>query len=183
MNANTIQRWAPALLLLLGALWIPLTALEPGAAAEAQAAPYAGFYAPDFTLESADGETITLSDLRGQAMLVNLWASWCGPCRAEMPAMQRVYERYREQGFEVLAVNATNQDSRAAALAFYEELGLSYPLLFDVDGSASDAYQLRALPSSFFILPDGRIQEVVIGGPMAEALLIIRVESLLVEQP
>jgi peroxiredoxin len=97
--------------------------------------------------------------------------------------MQRVYERFQDQGFVILAVNATNQDSRAAALAFYEELGLSYPLLFDVDGSVSAAYQLRALPSSFFILPDGRIQEFVIGGPMAEALLIIRVEALLTEAP
>ena len=183
MNTTTIHRWAPTLMLLLGALWIPLTALEPDAAAEAQAAPFAGFFAPDFSLESATGETVTLSELRGQPVLVNLWASWCGPCRAEMPAMQRVYERYRDQGFVILAVNVTNQDSRAAALAFYEELGLSYPLLFDVDGSVSAAYQLRALPSSFFILPDGRIQEVVIGGPMAEALLTIRVEALLAEAP
>lgn len=183
MNANTLQRWTPTLLLLLGALWIPLSALPADQATEAQAAPFAGFYAPDFTLTSATGESITLSDLRGQAVLVNLWASWCGPCRAEMPAMQRVYERYQDQGLVILAVNATDQDSREAALTYYEELGLSYPLLFDVDGAASDAYQLRALPSSFFILPDGRIQEVVIGGPMAEALLIIRVEALLAEAP
>ena len=183
MNINSVQRLAPTLMLLLGALWIPLTALDAEAASEAQAAPYAGFYAPDFSLESATGETVSLSDLRGQPVLVNLWASWCGPCRAEMPAMERVYERYQDQGFVILAVNATNQDSHAAALAFYEELGLNYPLLFDVDGAASTAYQLRALPSSFFILPDGRIQEVVIGGPMAEALLIIRVEALLAEIP
>ncbi len=180
---HSLQRLAPTILLLLGALWIPLSALEPQAASEAQAAPFAGFYAPDFSLESADDELISLSDLRGQPVLVNLWASWCGPCRAEMPAMQRVYERYQDQGFVILAVNATNQDSRAEATAFYNELGLSYPLLFDADGVVSNAYQLRALPSSFFILPDGRIQEVVIGGPMAEALLIIRVEALLSEVP
>jgi peroxiredoxin len=183
MNMTTIQRWAPTVMLLLGALWIPLTALEADAAAEARAAPFAGFFAPDFSLESATGESVTLSELRGQPVLVNLWASWCGPCRAEMPAMQRIYDRYRDQGFVVLAVNVTNQDRRAAALAFYKDLGLSYPLLFDVDGSVSAAYQLRALPSSFFILPDGRIQEVVIGGPMAEALLTIRVETLLAEAP
>ena len=139
--------------------------------------------APDFSLQNANGELVSLSELRGKAVLVNLWASWCGPCRAEMPAMQRVYERYKDEGLEILAVNATNQDSASEALAFAQELGLTYPILFDLDGSVSARYALLALPSSFFILPDGRIQEVVVGGPMAEALLIIRIESLLEAGP
>lgn len=130
-----------------------------------------------------DGKSFTLSDLRGQAVLINLWASWCVPCRSEMPAMQRVYEDLRAEGFEILAVNATNQDSRTAAQAFVNEMGLSYPILMDVDGLVSRQYGLRALPTSFFVAPDGIIQEVVVGGPMGEALLRIRVEQLLEARP
>jgi peroxiredoxin len=96
-----------------------------------------------------------------------------------MPAMQRVYEEYKDQGFEILAVNATNQDSVEAALAFAQLYSLTFPIVMDTDGSVSRAYNLRALPSSFFIGADGVIQEVVIGGPMAEALLRVRVEQLL----
>lgn len=183
MAMKPIPTWLILLILTLGALWIPLSAASPASLMEAQAAPAAGFFAPDFTLESDSGEMIRLSDLRGRPVLVNLWASWCGPCRAEMPAMQRVYERYRDEGFEILAVNTTYQDSRSAALAFADELGLTYPVLFDVDGAVSASYGLRALPSSFFIAADRRIQEVVIGGPMAEALLVIRVEALLEANP
>jgi peroxiredoxin len=96
-----------------------------------------------------------------------------------MPAMQRVYEEYRDQGFTILAVNAAQQDSQAAAAQFAAEHGLTFPILYDLDGSVARSYQLSALPTSFFILPDGTIQEVVIGGPMAEALLRARVEQLL----
>lgn len=167
-------------ILLLGAGWIWLSAPPDGATTGgAIPAPRAGFLAPDFSLPDAEGNLTTLSDLRGQAVLVNLWASWCTPCQAEMPAMQRVYEAYREQGFTILAVNATHQDSQAAAAQFAAEKGLTFPILYDLDGSVSQSYQMTALPSSFFILPDGTINEVIIGGPMAEALLRVRVEQLL----
>ncbi len=167
-------------ILLLGILWIGVSAVNSEQQlAQGITAPQAGFPAPDFTLATPAGEMIALSALRGQPVLVNLWASWCGPCRAEMPAMQRVYEEYKDQGFQILAVNATHQDTKAAAVAFAEEHGLTFPLLLDVDGQVSAAYLLRALPSSFFIGKDGVIQEVVIGGPMAEALLRTRVETIL----
>ncbi|HWQ84309.1 MAG TPA: TlpA disulfide reductase family protein [Anaerolineales bacterium] len=166
--------------LLLGAGWIWLSAANPGGTTGGEIpAPRAGFLAPDFSLPNADGNLITLSDLRGQAVLVNLWASWCAPCQAEMPAMQRVYKDYGDQSFTILAVNATNQDSQAAALQFAAEKNLTFPILFDLDGSVSRSYQLTALPTSYFILPDGTIKEVIIGGPMAEALLRVRVEQIL----
>ncbi len=168
-------------LLLFGGAWLVVSVPEPRLLTQAQSAPTKGFLAPDFTLETLDGSSITLSDLRGEAVLVNLWASWCGPCRAEMPAMQEVHEAYTDRGFHVLAVNATNQDSLAAAEAFVDELGVTYPILLDRDGRVSALYQLRALPSSFFIGPDGRINEVIVGGPMAEALLSIRAEQLIAE--
>jgi cytochrome c biogenesis protein CcmG/thiol:disulfide interchange protein DsbE len=168
--------------LLLGLGWIRVSAQLPGTAANADIpAPQAGFLAPDFTLPTLDGENITLSDLQGHAVLVNVWASWCSPCRQEMPAMERIFQEYQADGLVILAVNATNQDSREGMIAFINEFGFSFPVLLDEDGFVSDQYQVRALPSSFFILPDGSIQEVVIGGPMADALLRTRVENLLKE--
>jgi len=167
------------ILIVVGAAWIAVSTPAPGELEQAGAAPAVGFKAPDFTLGTLDGGQVRLSDLRGQAVLLNLWASWCGPCRAEMPAMQRVYEEYRDDGFVVLAVNATNQDRISAAAAFVDELGLTYPIGLDLDGAVSRLYGLQALPSSFFIDWDGVIREVIIGGPMAEALLRIRAEQLL----
>ncbi len=168
--------------LLLGAIWTGISANLPGGTTNPGIpAPQAGFLAPEFSLQTLDGETLALSDLHGQAVLVNIWASWCGPCRSEMPAMQTIYEEYQDQGFTILAINATSQDSRADAQAFVDENRLTFPVLLDLDGSVSRLYQVSALPSSFFVLPDGSIQEVVIGGPMAEALLRTRVERLLAE--
>jgi peroxiredoxin len=168
--------------LLMGLVWIGISANLPGTASVSGIpAPQAGFLAPDFTLPDQKGADVTLSDFQGQAVLVNVWASWCSPCRQEMPAMQQIYQDYQDMGFTILAVNAANQDNRADAEAFVAEMGLTFPILFDRDGLVSDLYRVRALPSSYFILPDGSIQEVVIGGPMAEALLHTRVENLLEE--
>ncbi len=183
---NLSQKQLPVLallILLMSGAWIFISAPEADALENSQSAPSVGFLAPDFTLDTMDGDSITLSDLRGKAVIINLWASWCGPCRAEMPAMQNVYEKYRDKGFTILAVNATSQDSLSAAEAFVEELGLTYPILLDRDGQVSKLYNLRALPTTYFVAPDGSITEVVIGGPMAEALLTIRAELLLAELP
>lgn len=143
--------------------------------------PRQGFQAPDFSLQTADGQTITLSDLRGRPVLVNLWTSWCPPCRQEMPAMQKAYTDFHDQGFEILAVNATDQDSLPDALQFAADLGLTFPILLDNQGEVSRLYLLRSLPTSFFIDRQGVIREVVIGGPMSEALLRIRIQELLEE--
>lgn len=93
--------------------------------------------------------------------------------------MQRVYETYASQGFTILAVNATNQDQLSNAVNFAAEMGLNFPILFDHQGQISKLYQVQALPTSFFIDAQGVIQEVVVGGPMSEALLEIRVQQLL----
>lgn len=144
-------------------------------------APREGFLAPDFALQDAQGKTVQLSDLRGKPVLLNLWATWCPPCQAEMPAMQKVHEQYGPQGFTILAVNTTYQDDRAGAIQYAAARGLTFPVLFDLDGSVSRKYLVRSLPTSFFIDKDGVIQKVVIGGPMSEALLRSEAESLLAE--
>jgi len=182
MKIFTSKQWSLvyALALLLSAGWVWASKAPPGSTTYGGIpAPQKGFLAPDFTLETSSGETITLSELRGRPVLVNIWATWCPPCRAEMPALERTYKERQSQGFLVLGVNATNQDDRLSALAFAADQGLTFPILFDTDGQVSRLYQVRALPSSFFIDAQGVIQEVVIGGPMSEALLQIRAQQLL----
>ncbi len=169
-----------AFILVAGLSWLFISADRTGTStAGLIPAPQVGFLAPDFTLETLEGDSITLSDLRGKAVLVNLWATWCPPCRAEMPAIQRLHEEYKDQGFIVLAVNATNQDDLSKIPSFTGEYGLTFPILLDTTGEVSRQYQLRSLPSSYFIRRDGIIQEVVIGGPMAETLLRTRIEKIL----
>jgi cytochrome c biogenesis protein CcmG, thiol:disulfide interchange protein DsbE len=178
---ETTRHWISSLIILiLSAGWIWMSQADPqGTASGRIQAPQKGFLAPDFTLASLSGDMITLSDYRGRPVLINLWTSWCPPCRAEMPAMQRVYDVYQEQGFEILAVNATQQDNLQDVIAFVEEYDLSFQILLDSSGEVSRMYRLRSLPTSFFVDGNGIIQEVVFGGPMAEALLRVRVEQLL----
>lgn len=167
-------------LLVAGLAWIFASADRTGTSTAGEIpAPREGFLAPDFSLQTLQGETVTLSELRGQALLVNLWATWCPPCRAEMPAIQTLYEEYKDQGFEVLAINMSYQDDVQAIAPFVKEYSLSFPILLDGTGEVARKYELRSLPSSFFIDRQGLIQEVVIGGPMSEALLRTRIESIL----
>lgn len=141
-----------------------------------------GDLAPAFTLQTLDGDSITLSDLRGHPILLNMWASWCGPCKYEMPTIQKVYEEFKDRGLVVLALNLTKKDNLTSVISFVEAYGLTFPILLDSDGKVEEAYQLRGLPSTFFIDRDGIIQSVVIGGPMPEDVVRTRVEGL-VEQP
>jgi peroxiredoxin len=176
------RRWYVLMLIVLlsGILWIWISSVPATAMADGLApSPREGFSAPDFTLELLGGGEVTLSSLRGQVVVINLWASWCPPCRAEMPAIQAVYERNRSRGLEVLAVNTTFQDREAAAEAFVQEFGLTFPIPLDLTGEVSRQYQLRALPSTFFIDREGVIRKVVIGGPMSETTIQTAVEDLL----
>lgn len=176
-----IQRRALYLIILVAGLaWIFVSADRAGTSTAGEIpAPREGFLAPNFSLATTDGETVTLSQLKGQAVLVNLWATWCPPCRAEMPAMQKLYDEYKDQGFVVLAVNMTYQDDPSAVLPFLQENNLTFPVLLDQTGAVAKSYELRSLPSSYFINREGTIHEVVIGGPMSEALLRTRIESIL----
>ncbi len=168
------------LLLIAGASWISLSADKAGSSTSGNIpAPQAGFAAPDFTLKTPTGEAYTLSEFRGQAVLVNLWATWCPPCRAEMPTIESMYREYKDRGFIVLAIDMTYQDDPFAVVPFVQEYNLTFPILLEETGDVAAMYQLRSLPSSFFINPDGIIAEVVIGGPMSEALLRTRIEQIL----
>ncbi len=170
---------------ILGGAWAYLSRIPPTATTDGAPppSPREGFSAPDFTLDLLDGGQVTLSDLRGQAVMINLWASWCPPCRAEMPAIERVYQDLKDEGLVVLAVNTTYQDSESAAAAFVEEFGLTFPIALDRTGAVSNRYQLRGLPSTYFVDREGVIRSVVVGGPMSEGLIRAKIQEILEETP
>lgn len=183
---NPRRWWAFTLtILLLGLGWTWYSRVPPSVASAGQIpSPREGFPAPDFSLKTLEnGETVSLADYRGRVVIVNLWASWCGPCRAEMPALQMVYAAQQARGLEVLAINSTVQDSEAAAGAFVQEFHLTFPVLLDQTGEVGQRYRLLSLPSTFFIDRKGVIRSVIFGGPMAEAVLLSKVEDLLMEAP
>jgi len=150
----------------------------PAASADTTPAPLPDRPAPDFTLMSLDGTQVILSKLKGQVELINIWATWCPPCRAEMPAIETVYEQYRDQGFTVLAVNL-QEDPRSVA-TFMQQYKLTFPALLDVDGAVSRTYQAYSLPSSFFVDRKGIIRAVY-RGPMPRNVIAGTVEQLLGE--
>jgi cytochrome c biogenesis protein CcmG, thiol:disulfide interchange protein DsbE len=136
--------------------------------------------APDLALPQLDGTSVTLRDLRGQVVLINIWATWCPPCRAEMPAIQQAYTAYRDRGFMVLAVN--QREDTTAITPFLEQYGLTFPILLDRDGQASATYQASALPSSLFVDRRG-VLRAVYHGPMPARVINGIVEQLLQERP
>lgn len=117
--------------------------------------PTVGEEAPDFELATLDGKKVKLSELRGKGVLVNFWATWCPPCREEMPAIQEMYEKYEPLGFEVVAVNIAESD--VTAEAFARQLNLTFPIVMDRERDVVRLYRVGPLPSSYFIDPEGKV--------------------------
>ena len=124
----------------------------------AQAALNANAPAPDFTLRSLDGVNLRLAEQRGRVVMVNFWATWCGPCKQEMPHLSRLYEKYRASGFTLLGVNVDEDAKQAAATA--GRLGVKFPVLFDGSKSVSRLYDLQSMPSTVLIDRDGRVRDL-----------------------
>jgi cytochrome c biogenesis protein CcmG/thiol:disulfide interchange protein DsbE len=180
------RRWAAvvATVTVLGAIWIALSAVPVLATTGGRIpSPREGFLAPSFELSLPSGDAVDLRSLRGQVVVVNFWASWCPPCKAEMPSLERSYEAHQGQGLVILGVNTTYQDSLQAAVAFAYAEGVTFPILLDQDGETSRRYLVRALPTTFFIDRQGVIRHVVVGGPMSEATLTSTVRDLLRGNP
>ncbi len=167
-----------ALLFIVGLSWIMATRATGPVNSAAAFAPRPGFVAPDFELPTLDGSTMRLSDLRGRPVVINFWATWCPPCRAEMPAIIREYQRYKGDGLIVLAVNQAESPTKVAA--FRDEFGMPFPILLDEKMSVSDMYEIRFLPTTFFIAADGTIIDMVTGG-MNEAAVRVHFQRLMRE--
>ena len=131
-------------------------------------APAIGHPAPDFTLATLDGESLTLSDLRGQPVVMNFWASWCGPCRSEMPELQRLHDRLTDAGVVMLGVNQGEEHDVVSR--YRQEIGVDFPTALDQRTGVSQQYLVNSLPTTFFIDRDGVIQTIFIG-PMTDAVL------------
>lgn len=112
--------------------------------------------APDFTLKSAEGKNLRLKEQRGQVVLVNFWASWCGPCRQEMPHLNRLYDKYKASGFTLLAVNI-DDDARTGTNTA-AKWGLKFPVLLDADKTVSKLYDLGSMPATVLIDRDGKVR-------------------------
>lgn len=131
------------------------------AAAPLNEAPLVGSLAPDFTLDYLDDGTVSLSELRGKPVLINFWATWCGPCRFEMPFLQQVYDDWSDRGLVVLTVDIA--ESQDTVESFMQELGLSLPVLMDRDQAVTKRYNVRNIPATFLIDKNGIIQSIRIG--------------------
>ncbi len=124
--------------------------------------------APDFTLPLAGGGEVALSDYRGDVVLLNFWATWCEPCRREMPALQASYEALRDQGFVIIGVNLADNEyaqgrTEEDIITFAEQYGVTYPIALDVEGEVANAYRLFPLPTSYFVDAQGQIRYVRVG--------------------
>lgn len=139
-----------------------------------------GQVAPDFALKSSSGENLRLSEYRGDVVMINFWATWCGPCRQEMPLLDELYTRYERVGFSLLGVNI-DDDSRRA-MQMIEELGVSFPVLFDARKEVSELYEVEAMPVTVLVDREGNVRYVHHGyKPGYEDKYLDQVRSLLRE--
>jgi peroxiredoxin len=114
-----------------------------------------GSAAVPFSLVDAQGRAVNLTDFSSKVVLLNFWATWCVPCVQEMPSLQRLYDKHKSRGLEVVSINVNAADERKNALDFMKRLGLTFPVLFDPDGQIAQGYGLTGYPESFFIAPGG----------------------------
>ncbi len=141
---KTLAPWLTALLL-------TLAASAPASVSPAQPA-------PDFTLRNLAGGNLRLAEQRGQVVMVNFWATWCGPCRVELPHLQRLHDKYRSAGFVLLGVNV--DDQAAAGQQMAQRMGLTFPVLHDADKAVTRRYDVGAMPGTVLIDRDGTVRHL-----------------------
>jgi peroxiredoxin len=148
----------------LAAWYTPSVAAESGAlvAVAQRGVVKAGDTAPNFQLRDMNGQLVALSDLRGKVVLLNFWATWCGPCRIEMPAMEQLYRTYKRTDFEILAVS-TDAQGVAVTRPFQQENHLTFPILHDADFRVGLAYGARTLPMTFMVDRQGIVRQQIFG--------------------
>jgi peroxiredoxin len=134
--------------------------------------------APDFELVTLKGESVRLSDYKGKKVILNFWATWCPPCKAEMPHMQKFYEENKDNGIEILAVNLTDKDNGKESIqSFVERYGLTFEIPLDEKGVIGTQYQAITIPTSYMIDSNGMISEKIVG-PMDEEMMVTLTENM-----
>lgn len=180
---RSISGWIglAAVILIAGLIWFSQSASAPAsndvAADGSPIAAEVGAIAPDFELVTLDGESVRLSDFHGKPVILNFWATWCAPCREEMPALEAIWQQYGEGDVVILGVD--QGESVALVERFIRErVGTTFPILMDSDHAIGDSYFVRSLPTTFFIDRNGFIQDIRIGGPLSESFLQEQVKKL-----
>jgi thiol-disulfide isomerase/thioredoxin len=144
-------------------------------------APKEGFFAPQFTLSDLGGNPVRLSDFQGKVVLLNFWATWCGPCRREIPSLERLYQKRKDQGFEIVAVN-TERVPISQIASFTEKNRMSFPVLLNPQRDMGNKYLVRAIPTSFLLDKNGVIRWKIVGGrEWDDPNVLSRIDQLLVE--
>ena len=139
-----------------------------------------GQTAPDFVLKSSTGENLRLSEYRGDVVMINFWATWCGPCRQEMPLLDELYGRYQRVGFSLLGINIDDDSRRAMAMV--KELGVRFPVLFDEEKKVSKLYEVEAMPMTILLDREGTVRHIHYGyKPGYEQKYLNEIRSLLRE--
>ena len=140
--------------------------------------PAVGMQAEDFQLADLDGKSQSLSQYRGKIVLLNFWATWCKPCTTEMPAMQTIYDKLRNKGFVVLAINELEDEAKVRE--HIKQFGHTFPVLMDRDNKVANQFGVFGLPVSVFIDQEGRVQEYIKGGLLTEQKIdetIVRIQK------
>ncbi|MCY9693393.1 TlpA family protein disulfide reductase [Paenibacillus alginolyticus] len=124
--------------------------------------PNIGYKAPDFNLKALDGNTYSLKNMEGKPVIINFWASWCGPCQTEAPELAELYDKYKKD-LEIYAVNLTFDDTEEDAKAFVEKYGYHFPVLVDDSPNTASLYQVHPIPTTFFVNRKGIIVDKMVG--------------------
>jgi len=160
-----IRKWEKpsALFLLLALCAIPLTASADPFEQLGVARPRTSKPAPDFVLKDIRGQSVSLAQFKGKPVLLNFWATWCGPCREELPSMQRLYEASKSNGgFQIIAISIDRSNIKKVN-QYAEDLNLTFPILIDPDRETRKAYYIRGLPTSYLIDSEGTLRGFVSG--------------------
>jgi peroxiredoxin len=182
-------------ILVIGGLWFAFSTLSPASVSVSSpagangpvvatppgGAPRVGAIAPDFSLSRLDQQPLRLGQFRGKAVLLNFWATWCGPCSAEMPNIEQVYQGLSHDDVAILAVN---QEEFADQVRGYADLyHLHFPILLDGHAVVGNLYRVQALPTTVFVDRSGVIREIHVGGPMSQDFIKAHIEALLRPSP
>ena len=117
--------------------------------------------AEDFTLENLEGSPVSLKDFQGKVVFLNFWATWCPPCRAEMPHMEKLWQKFKEEDFVILAVDL--REGKEKVSSFVKENGYTFPVLLDSGGEVANTYGIRAIPTTYLVDPEGKIAGKALG--------------------